>query len=115
MKRKSKSLSHSIEKDGNEDIYDLEKYDDEIACAQQELSDIAAKKKDAISSFENVTRNIIADEIEGNHRAEIEEKEQKLQEVNDSLARVRKQHPPAEHPYYRHLWSISWKRVPEYG
>ena len=24
---------------------DLEKYDDEIACAQQELSDIAAKKK----------------------------------------------------------------------
>ena len=73
---------------GNEDIYDLEKYDDEIACAQQELSDIAAKKKDAISSFENVTRNIIADEIEGNHRAEIEEKEQKLQEVNDSLAQL---------------------------
>ena len=86
--KKIKVITHSIEKDGNEDIYDLEKYDDEIACAQQELSDIAAKKKDAISSFENVTRNIIADEIEGNHRAEIEEKEQKLQEVNDSLAQL---------------------------
>ena len=86
--KKIKVIVHSIEKDGNEDIYDLEKYDDEIACAQQELSDIAAKKKDAISSFENVTRNIIADEIEGNHRAEIEEKEQKLQEVNDSLAQL---------------------------
>ena len=85
--KKIKVIVHSIEKDGNEDIYDLEKYD-EIACAQQELSDIAAKKKDAISSFENVTRNIIADEIEGNHRAEIEEKEQKLQEVNDSLAQL---------------------------
>ena len=85
--KKIKVIVHSIEKDGNEDIYDLEKYDDEIACAQ-ELSDIAAKKKDAISSFENVTRNIIADEIEGNHRAEIEEKEQKLQEVNDSLAQL---------------------------
>ena len=78
--KKIKVIVHSIEKDGNEDIYDLEKYDDEIACAQQELSDIAAKKKDAISSFENVTRNIIA--------AEIEEKEQKLQEVNDSLAQL---------------------------
>ena len=78
--KKIKVIVHSIEKDGNEDIYDLEKYDDEIACAQQELSDIAAKKKDAISSFENVTRNIIADEIE--------EKEQKLQEVNDSLAQL---------------------------
>ena len=82
--KKIKVITHSIEKDGNEDIYDLEKYDDEIACAQQELSDIAAKKKDAISSFENVTKNIIADEIEGSHKAEIEEKEQKLKEVNNN-------------------------------
>ena len=86
--KKIKVITHSIEKDGNEDIYDLEKYDDEIACAQQELSDIAAKKKDAISSFENVTKNIIADEIEGSHKAEIEEKEQKLKEVNNNLAEL---------------------------
>ena len=81
--KKIKVITH-----GNEDIYDLEKYDDEIACAQQELSDIAAKKKDAISSFENVTKNIIADEIEGSHKAEIEEKEQKLKEVNNNLAEL---------------------------
>lgn len=86
--KKIKVITRSIEKDGNEDIYDLEKYDDEIACAQQELSDIAAKKKDAISSFENVTKNIIADEIEGSHKAEIEEKEQKLKEVNNNLAEL---------------------------
>lgn len=86
--KKIKVITHSIEKDGNEDIYNLEKYDDEIACAQQELSDIAAKKKDAISSFENVTKNIIADEIEGSHKAEIEEKEQKLKEVNNNLAEL---------------------------
>ena len=88
MKRRSKLLHTALKKDGNEDIYDLEKYDDEIACAQQELSDIAAKKKDAISSFENVTKNIIADEIEGSHKAEIEEKEQKLKEVNNNLAEL---------------------------
>ena len=81
-------ITRTIQKDGNEALYDLEKYDDEIACAQQELSDIAAKKKDAISSFENVTKNIIADEIEGSHKAEIEEKEQKLKEVNNNLAEL---------------------------
>ena len=86
--KKIKVIVHSIEKDGNEDVYDLEKYDDEIACAQQELSEIAAKKKDAISSFENVTRNIIADEIEGSHKAEIEEMENKLLEVKTSLAEL---------------------------
>ena len=47
MKRRSKLLHTALKKDGNEDIYDLEKYDDEIACAQQELSDIAAKKKES--------------------------------------------------------------------
>lgn len=86
--KKIKVITHSIEKDGNEDIYDLEKYDDEIACAQQELSDMAAKKKDAISSFENVTKNIIADEIEGSHKAEIEEMEKKLKEAQDTLAEL---------------------------
>ncbi len=86
--KKIKVITHSIEKDGNEDIYDLEKYDDEIACSQQELSDMAAKKKDAISSFENVTKNIIADEIEGSHKAEIEEMEKKLKEAQDTLAEL---------------------------
>ncbi len=86
--KKIKVITHSIEKDGNEDIYDLEKYDDEIACAQQELSDMAAKKKDAISNFENVTKNIIADEIEGSHKAEIEEMEKKLKEAQDTLAEL---------------------------
>ena len=65
---KIKVIVHSIEKDGNEDIYDLEKYDDEIACAQQELSDIAAKKKDAAETTGTVAQNVIsggnADELQ---------------------------------------------------
>ena len=35
-----------------------------------------------------MTKNIIADEIEGSHKAEIEEKEQKLKEVNNNLAEL---------------------------
>lgn len=73
-------------KDGNEALYDLEKYDDEIACAQQELSEIAERKKEAISSFENVTRNIISDEIEGSRKAQILEMEA---ELNDTIAQLR--------------------------
>lgn len=83
--KKIKVITHSIEKDGNEDIYDLEKYDDEIACASQELSEIAERKKDAVSNFENVTRTIISDEIEGNRREEMLALEEEIKELSAQL------------------------------
>jgi hypothetical protein len=84
--KKIRVITRTIQKDGNEALYDLEKYDDEIACAQQELSEIAERKKEAISSFENVTRNIISDEIEGSRKAQILEMEA---ELNDTIAQLR--------------------------
>lgn len=83
--KKIKVITHSIEKDGNEDIYDLEKYDDEIACASQELSEIAERKKDAVSNFENVTRTIISDEIEGSRREEMLALEEEIKELSAQL------------------------------
>lgn len=61
--KKIRVITHTIKKDRNEAIYDLQKHDDEIARIDQELAEIAAKKKNALNTFENVTRNIIADEI----------------------------------------------------
>lgn len=61
--KKIKVITHTIKKDRNEAIYDLKKYDDEIARLEQEMTEIAAKKKDALNTFENVTKNIISDEI----------------------------------------------------
>lgn len=83
--KKIKVITHSIEKDGNEDIYNLEKYDDEIACASQELSEIAERKKDAVSNFENVTRTIISDEIEGSRREEMLALEEEIKELSAQL------------------------------
>ncbi len=70
--KKIKVITHTIQRDGNEDIYDLEKYDDEIACVEQELSEITSKKKDALNTFENVTKNIITDEIIASHKARLD-------------------------------------------
>lgn len=78
-------VTRMIQRDGNEDIYNLEKYDDEIACVDQELSQITEKKKEALSTFENVTKNILSDEIEGSHREHIQELENQLRETEDSL------------------------------
>lgn len=84
-RKKIRVITHTIQKDGNEDIYDLEKFDDEIACVEQELSEITSKKKDALITFENVTRNIIADEIIASHKARLDGMREALENTSTSL------------------------------
>lgn len=83
--RKIHVITRSIEKDGNEDIYDLEKYDDEISCVENDLAQIADRKKEALNSFETVTKHIISDEIAGNHKERIQSLEQKVKEAQQAL------------------------------
>ena len=78
-------ITASIRKDRDEAIYNLEKYDDEIAQMEQELEQVTQKKKEALGTFENVTKTIITDEIVGNSRQRLEELAQAHQEVQDRL------------------------------
>ena len=93
--KKIRVITHSIEKDGNEDIYNLEKYDDEISCVENELAQIAERKKEALNTFETVTKNIISDEITEHHMGKIQELEQKQAENQMGLreldARIREE------------------------
>ncbi|WP_367568756.1 hypothetical protein [Lacrimispora sp.] len=71
-KKRIRSITRSIKKDRDEAVYNLEKYDDEIARIEQDLADIAEKKKESLNTFDKVTRTIISDEIAGNSRERIE-------------------------------------------
>lgn len=80
-RRNIDDITDNIRNDSNESHYDLAVYDDEIAHITQQLADITMQKNEAISKFENVTRNIITEEITGNARPAIEEAEAKLADV----------------------------------
>lgn len=54
--RKIAVITSSIRRDRSEALYDLEKYDDEISQMEQDLEETAKKKKDALNTFENVTK-----------------------------------------------------------
>ena len=79
--KKIKSITSSIQSDRNEDFYNLDKYDRGIAQIQQELDDIASRKKEALYTFENDTRLRIADEIRGNNEARLTSLKQRLNEA----------------------------------
>ncbi len=83
--KKIRVITSTIRKDRNESLYDLEKYDDEIARLQQELSDVAAQKKDALNTFESVTKNILQDEIEHNHKEKLDRLQAEYEDVSKQL------------------------------
>lgn len=70
--KKIKRIIRDIRRDKNEAIYNLEKHDDEIAQIEQMMSETAARKKEALNTFETVTKNIIADEINANNKEKMD-------------------------------------------
>lgn len=83
--KKIRVIAHAIRKDGNEDLYGLEKYDDEIACAEQELSGIVSKKREALNTFDSVTKEILSDEIIAGHKARLDSLKEALDEASQEL------------------------------
>ena len=77
-KKQMKAITKSIRKDKNEAVYNLQKFDDEIAQLDQDLAQTERKKKEALNTFETVTKTIISDEIMGNNRQEIDQIESDL-------------------------------------
>lgn len=83
--KKIKKVTSSIKKDRDDAQYHLEKFDDEIAQFQQDLNEVTAKKKEALNYFETVTKTILQDEIEHNHKAKLDELESQYGQVQEQL------------------------------
>ena len=60
---------------------------------EHELSQIAERKKEALNTFETVTKNIISDEITQHHMEKIRGLEQKIKETQDGPSGAGRQNP----------------------
>lgn len=70
-KKKIAAITHAIKTDKDEGSYDLKVYDDELAKNRQALQELSQRKQEAQNTFENVTKNILEDEIEAGFRDEL--------------------------------------------
>lgn len=77
-KKQMKKITKSIRRDKDEAIYNLEKFDDEIAQLEQDKAQAERQKKEALNTFESVTKTIISDEIMANHKTELDQLTQDL-------------------------------------
>lgn len=62
-KKNIEAIKKDIKKDRDESSYGLQNFDEEINKLEKEASDIFTKKKEALETFDNTTKNVIADEI----------------------------------------------------
>ena len=88
--KKIRAITKAIQKDRNEELYDLERFDDEIAAVEEELSEIAGKKKDALETFESVTKHLIADEIRANTQDRMDEMKRACEDANRRVRELEK-------------------------
>ena len=90
-RRKLRAIIRDIKKDRNEKVYNLERFDDEIAKTEQDLMNIADKKQEALNTFDKVTSTIISDEIASSKREKISmlEKEHEEAVTNWKEAQIR--------------------------
>lgn len=87
--KKMKAVEKSIRKDKNDTLYNLQKFDDELAQLDQDLSQIARKKKEALNTFDTVTKTILTDEISGNFKADLDKIEADLADTTAELIATR--------------------------
>ena len=82
-------IARTLRRDKDEAHYDLEKFDDEIAQLDQDLTEINRKKKEALTAFDTVTKTILSDEIEESSKTEIEQMEKELEGLKEQLKDIR--------------------------
>lgn len=70
-KKEIRRIKKGIRKDKDESRYNLGKYDKELDEINENINDLVKKKKDALGTFENSTKNIIENEITERHEKEL--------------------------------------------
>ena len=83
--RKIKVIRNLILKDKNEQGYNLEKFDTTIAELEAEVKRSMAEKQDALTAFEETTKYMLIEEINGRHQEKISLLQAKQEETNKDL------------------------------
>ena len=80
-----KAIARTIRRDKNDAVYNLEKFDDEIAQLDQDLLQTNKKKKEALAAFGHSHKDDPSDEIMESNKPEIDRLQGELQRPWRSL------------------------------
>lgn len=83
--KKIKAIKNAIHKDKNEKDYNLESFDAEILELENEIKKTVAEKQEALTTFEDTTKNVIVEEIVNRNKELISNLKQELTQTANRL------------------------------
>lgn len=88
--RQIAAIKNSISKDKDESRYNLDSYDEKLASLEDEADAIGAEKQEALRVFEEETKQLIIDDINGKHLQALEDLKEEKKELEDKIAKGEK-------------------------
>lgn len=85
--RQADAIKISINKDKDESAYNLESYDEKMAKLDDEADSISDEKKEALKVFEEKTKQLIIDEINGRRLQTLEDMKAEKKELEEKIAK----------------------------
>lgn len=85
-KRQMKAIRNKINKDKDDSQYGLDKYDDKLTELEEELVAISEEKQEAMTVFENETKQVLTNEINDRRLGHLEDMKARLDALEDSMA-----------------------------
>lgn len=85
-KRQMKAIRNKINKDKDDSQYGLDKYDEKLAELEEELNQISIEKQDAMTAFENETKQVLTNEVNDRRLGSLEQMKADLEALEEQMA-----------------------------
>lgn len=85
-RRQMKAIRTKISRDKDDSQYGLEKYDDKLAELDEELDQISREKQDAMTVFENETKQLLTNEINDRRLGRLEQMKDNIEALEKDMA-----------------------------
>ena len=84
-KRQMRAIKNTINKDKDDSQYGLDRYDDRLAELEEELDLISQEKQEAMTTFENETKQVLTDEVNDRRLGKLEQMKENLEGLEDQI------------------------------
>ncbi len=89
-KRQADAIKNSISKDKDESVYQLDAYDEKLANLDEEADTIGAEKQQALKAFEEDTKQLIIDDINGRRLQSVEDMKAEKKSIDANISKLEK-------------------------
>lgn len=87
-KRQMRAITNKINKDKDDSVYNLDKYDDKLAELEEELNQISEEKQQAMTIFENETKQVLTDEVNDRRREKLNQMIEEMEAVEENMTQT---------------------------